>query len=207
MVAAGGLNDKVDSYSKKVNGVTWSNGEFTAKNTNLVGAPVRQSGGTGIVSGNSYAAFLKEGSYGTANIAVSCKCAQYSTEENPIECTHSARYVTPYREVSDIIGVPEANGVKNENGTYSTKYSYVDETPDDASDDVYVEGNNYLAFTLSGGKVSTYKTNPIYSNATAEEIAAAGEESTWQIVSIEIASENFKSKLSYSVNGEIIKTV
>ena len=208
MVAAGGLNDKVADYSKKVNGVTWSNGEATAKNNVSVGAPFRQAGGNGIVSGNSYAAFLKEGSYGTANIAVSCICAQYSTEENPIECTHSSRYVTPYKEVSDILGIPEANGVYNEeNNSYSTKYSYVDETPDDASDDVYVEGNNYLAFSLSGGKVSTNKTYPIYSNATAEEIAAAGEESTWQIVSIEIASENFTSSLSYSVNGEIIKTV
>ena len=207
MIAAGGLNDKVANYSKKVNGVTWSNGEATVKNNVSVCAPFRAYG-NGIVAGNAYAAFLKEGSYGTANITASCICEQYSTEEKPLECTHSSKYVTPYREVSDIIGVPEANGVYNkEKNSYSTKYSYVDETPDDASDDVYVEGNNYFAFTLSGGKVSTYKTYPIYSNATAEEITAAGEESTWQIVSIEIASENFKSSLSYSANGEVIETV
>ncbi len=206
-VAAGSTNVK---STAKVNGVRYNTnketGEVTATpNTDSAFSPYCSIGG-GIVSGQAWAANLKEGSYDTNSVTLNCICSEYSTEEKPIVCTHAAKSFNAYRDITNVVSIPEEVATYDEEtNSYSVNPAFVDETPDDTSDDTYDDANNYLSFVFGGGNVATYKSYPIYSNATAEETAAAS--SVWQIISIEVISENFKSILSYSVNGEIIKTV
>ncbi|MBR2042770.1 MAG: dockerin type I repeat-containing protein [Clostridia bacterium] len=210
-IGAGTTNNK--TYAK-ANGITYTinaeTGEMVANPKTSVYSTIPYNfnvGGT--VSGNSYSFYATEGTYGTSGATYSCVHSQFKDAEgNPLTCT-SSKYVNAYLDRNAVLAIPEEAGIYNEEkGSYDVKATLNNNTPDDTSDDTEVVGNNYFAMSFSGGNVYAYGTNSsyhVYTNDTVEE----GEKipSTWQIVSIEIVSENYKSSLSYSVNGEIVKTV
>ncbi len=160
--------------------------------------------GGGIVGGSSYAAYLKDGSYpsGSNQIALSSINPQYS--ETGVS---TSRYVNAYVEGNRKVYIEEkySNGYDVEKNSYSTKFAV------EGAEDTYLYGNNYLTLYFDGGNVMGFKGSaewPLFTNATKEELDELGTiPSCWQIESIEIVSENFKSSLSYSVNGEIVKVV
>ncbi len=171
--------------------------------SNVMSDALRWTGG-GIVGGSAYAVYLKDGSYsyGSKSIALSSVNNAYNEE-----AVTTSRYVDAYLDTERVVYIDEAysNGYDEEKDSYSTKFAV------EGEEEAYLYGNNYLAISFGGGNVMQYKNNtsyPLFTNATTEELDAIGTiPSCWQIESIEIASENFKSSLSYSVNGEIVKVV
>lgn len=174
-----------------------------ADTPNVMATALRWTGG-GIVGGSEYAAYLKDGSYPSTyrEIALGSINAQYS--ETGVS---TSRYVNAYIETERKVYIEEkySNGYDAEKNSYSTKFTV------DGEEEAYLYGNNYLTLSFGGGNVMQYKDNakyPLFTNATKEELDAIGAiPSCWQIESIEIVSEDFKSSLSYSVNGEIVKVV
>ena len=179
--------------------------------SNDMAMALRWTGG-GIVGGSEYSAYLKDGtySYESKSIAVSSINAQYSETGKS-----TSRYVNANASTERTVYIDEkySNGYDAEKGSYSTKHAVpvAEAEEGEEAEQTYLYGNNYLTFSFGGGDVMAYKTSdkyPLFTNATKEELDELGTiPSCWQIESIEVVSENFKSSLSYSVNGEIVKTV
>ncbi len=201
-VSAGTSNNK--DLTKVIGNSYKYDGTFkTADASNEMAGALAWNGG-GIVGGSSYVVYLKDGSYSSESkqIALSSINKQYNEEG-----ASTSRYVNAYLADTRTVFIDEkySNGYDAEKQSYSTKFAV------DGQEDAYLYGNNYLTLSFGGGNVMEYKDSasyPLFTNATKEELDELGTiPSCWQIESIEIVSETFKSSLSYSVNGEIVKVV
>lgn len=189
-VYAGGASNK---SKEKVNGLSAGKTEVE----NSMNQALRWTGG-GAVGGSQYALYMKEGTYysdSSKTVSVPAINSLFAKEEytGPASKSLSGSW---WKQETITIAEKYSAGYNAEKNSYSTKFTTVAGAATETTDDDYAYGNNYLTISVGGGNALSYKDStgsvPVYSNASKEEIEAAGSlPSVWQITSIEVCEVGY----------------